>query len=429
VRTNEHATFLCYAESDDGIHWRRPVLGLHEFRGSKRNNIVVATGKVAGVDVDTGTPAVFKDENPSAPPDARYKALLGSRKPRGLLAFKSADGIHWSLMHHAPVLTDGAFDSQNLAFWDGVRGEYRAYWRYFSRGTADSPYRGVRAIRTATSRDFLNWENQADLRYPGSPDEHLYTNQVKPYHRAPQLLIGFPVRYVEPELGRAATDDARKPADGSSRWSESMRALPELEHREMRARASERYGTALTEMLVMASRDGVTFKRWNEAFLRPGPERAGTWNYGHLFAAWHLVETKSALDGAPAELSLYATERYWNDRSSALRRYTLRLDGFVSVQAPMSGGEAVTRPLVFRGSRLTLNFATSAAGSVRVELQDVEGRPLEGFGLEDCPPLFGDTVERAVAWRTGRDVSAAAGRAVRVRFELRDADLYAFQFK
>ena len=48
----------------------------------------------------------------------------------------------------------------------------------------------------------------------------------------------------------------------------------------------------------MASRDGVKFKRWNEAFLRPrhraGP---GAWHYGHQYIAWHVVETKSALAG------------------------------------------------------------------------------------------------------------------------------------
>jgi hypothetical protein len=192
---------------------------------------------------------------------------------------------------------------------------------------------------------------------------------------------------------------------------------------------SERYGSALSEGLLMASRDGVNFKRWNEAFLPPGIEREGTWNYGHQYLAWHVVETKSDLPGAPNELSLYAVESYWTPPGSALRRYTLRLDGFVSVQAPMSGGELLTVPVRFSGRELTLNFATSAAGSVRVEIQDEQGRPLPGFALADCPPHFGDTVERAVTWRKGRDVSSLAGQAVRLRFVLQDADVYAFRFR
>jgi hypothetical protein len=179
----------------------------------------------------------------------------------------------------------------------------------------------------------------------------------------------------------------------------------------------------------MASRDGVHFQRWNEAFLPPGPEREGTWNYGQQYIAWHLVETKSSLPGAANELSLYAGESYWTGNSSELRRYTLRLDGFVSAHAPMSGGELVTWPLQFAGSKLALNFATSAAGSVRVELQDENGKPLPGFAIEDCPPIFGDTVDRGIGWNGSPDLAKFAGRPVRIRFALNDADVYSFRFR
>jgi hypothetical protein len=233
---------------------------------------------------------------------------------------------------------------------------------------------------------------------------------VKPYARAPHLLIGFPTRYTE------------RP------WSPSLRALPEEEHRRQRSTASMRYGTAITEALLMASRDGVLFHRWNEGFLRPGIERPGTWNYGHQYIGWHLVETRSALAGAPNELSLYASESYWTGNSSEVRRYTLRLDGFVSASAGAGGGELITRPLRFSGGRLRLNFATSAVGLVQVELQKPDGSPLPGFAAADCDEVFGDTVDRAVSWRGSEDVSKLAGTPVRVRFVLRDADLYAYRF-
>jgi hypothetical protein len=413
VNTSEHPLFCCYAESDDGIHWRKPVLGLHEFNGSKANNIVIPHGMMGKVNPDGGHPAVFKDENPDASPDARYKAIVRSDSTKGLLALKSADGLRWSPMADKPVITDGAFDSQNLAFWDAHSRLYRAYWRYFTGGVTDEKNwkpSGDRAIRTATSKDFIQWENQQNLSYVDSPSEQLYTNQVKPYHRAPHLLIGFPTRYVERE------------------WSESLRQLPERENREWRAKASQRYGTAITEGLLMASRDGVRFKRWNEAFLPPGIEREGTWNYGHQYAAWHVVETESALEGAPNELSFYTTESYWTGKSSALRRYTLRLDGFVSIRAPMAGGELITKPLTFTGSRLSLNFATSAAGSLRVEIQDDSGKPLPGFALADSESHLGDTIERHATWKGGQDVGALAGKAVRLRFVLRDAELYSLRF-
>jgi hypothetical protein len=83
----------------------------------------------------------------------------------------------------------------------------------------------------------------------------------------------------------------------------------------------------------------------------------------------------------------------------------------------------------FRGRHLELNFATSAAGSVRVEIQDLDGQPLPGFALDDCPQIFGDAIGRPVTWTKGSDVRAIAGRPVRLRFELKDADLYAFQFQ
>ncbi len=405
--SGRHKPFTCYAQSKDGVHWQKPELGIVEFNGSKKNNIILEG-------LGTHNFAPFQDDKPDCPPESCYKALAGLKSDGGLFAFRSADGVHWSLMGKEPVITNGAFDSQNLAFWDATAGKYRAYWRTFTAGVTTAKVwkpAGRRAIRTGTSSDFLHWGEEADLTYVDSPGEHLYTNQVRPYYRAGHLLIGFPTRYLD------------------RGWSDSMRALVDPENRELRASASQRYGTALTEGLLMASRDGVKFKRWNEAFLRPGIERPGTWQYGQQYIAWHVVETASSLPGAPNEMSIYATEGYWHGKGGALRRYTLRLDGFVSIHASMRGGEFLSRPVKFAGSRLTLNFATSAAGSVRVELQDPNGKPLEGFALADCPDHFGDTPERVVTWKNGADVSALNGRPVRLRFQLKDADLYSLRFR
>lgn len=406
--------WLCYAESDDGIHWRKPNLGLIEFKGSTANNIVLGEENIGKLRTAPGLPAVFKDENPNVPADARYKAIIATHRPNGVIPYKSADGLRWVRMADAPVLTQGSFDSQNTAFWDAERREYRAYWRHFSEGDNDlstpNPI-GVRALRTAVSSDLLHWKQIEEVRYPGSHMDALYTNAIKPYYRAPHLLIGFPARYVD------------------RGWSESMQALPEREHREFRRAVNSRLGTVLTDGLLMAGRDRVNFKLWNEAFLRPGLERPDTWNYGHQFIGWQLLETKSALEGAPNELSLYATESYWTGDRSAVRRYSLRLDGFVSVQAPFSGGELVTKPIRFSGRELSLNFSSSAAGEVRVEIQDGAGKPLPGYSLEDCPPIFGDTVARTVTWKAGSDVSALAGKTVRLRFFLKNADVFSFQFQ
>lgn len=397
----------CYVESKDGIHWKKPDLGLHEHNGSKKNNIIWT-----GVGVHNFAP--FLDTNPKCPPESRFKALAGTAKEGGLFAFHSADGIHWSLMRNEPVVTEGAFDSQNLAFFDSAAGRYRAYFRTFTKGiTTGKVWKpaGFRAIRTASSADFLDWGNEADLTYEDSPEEHLYTNQIAPYYRAPHILIGLPTRYVE------------------RGWSPSMRALPQLEHREMRSKAHLRYGTSLTEGVLMASRNGVHFERWNEAFLRPGPQRPETWQYGQNYIAWHVVETKSSLPGAENELSLYASEGGWTGNSNAIRRYSLRLDGFVSIRGGWKGGELITRPLKFSGSKLELNFATSAVGSILVEIQDAGGKPIPGYSLADCEEVFGDSTARNVQWKKqGTDVSSIAGQTVKLRFVLKDADLYSLKF-
>jgi hypothetical protein len=407
-----HPYNLCYAESDDGIHWRRPELGLCEFEGSKKNNIILIPESVAAIKGDPAHTAVFKDANPDCPADARYKCVIVG-KPHGLYLLKSADGIRFSVATDKPVITQGAFDSENLAFWDPVRKEYRAYWRTFTAGTTDGKTwapAGIRAIRTATSKDLLTWDSQADVEYVDSPPQQLYTNQIQPYYRAPHIFMGFPMRYTD------------------RGWSESMMALPGLEERLARAKASPRYGTAITDGLFMTSRDGVQFRRWNEAFLRPGPRRQGSWVYGDNLIFWGMVETASTLGDAPNELSIYAPEDYWQGEAVSFRRLTLRIDGFVSLRAPAQGGELLTKPLVFDGGNLTLNMATSGAGSIQVEIQDAAGKPLPGYTLADCPEIFGDELARVVRWRKGGDVRSLSGKTVRLRFLLHDADLYAFQF-
>ena len=341
TRKAAHAEVVCYAESLDGIHWTKPELGLCEFAGSRANNIVWN-----GPGGHNFTP--FRDANPDCAPEARYKALAGGRG--GLLALQSADGLHWSLIRDEPVITKGAFDSQNLAFWDSHAGLYREFHRQF---------RGERDIMTGTSSDFLDWTEPVFLEYPGAPKEHLYTNAILSYERAPQLLIGFPTRFF-PDRGQQV------------------------------------------EPIFMTSRDGLHFRRWSEAFLRPGPRQSGSWVYGDNFLFWGMVETPSVFGDAPPELSLYGTENYWEGDATSIRRYSLRVDGFVSAGAPYAGGEVLTRPLLFTGGSLALNLETSA---------------------------FGDRLRHIVRWKDrGGDLRPLEGTPVRLRLRLRDADLYAFQF-
>ncbi len=366
---------VCYAESKDGIHWTKPELGLIEFDGSKKNNIIWD-----GIGSHNFAP--FKDANPNCKPDEKYKALASGQG--GLYAFKSPDGIHWTLMSEEPVITEGAFDSQNLAFWDTTRNRYVDFHRGFTEG--------VRAIMTGTSTDFLNWTNPVWLEYPSAPLEHLYTNQITPYYRAPHIFMGFPKRFMP-----------------------SRRVL---EHRY----------SGVSDAVFMTSRDGLRFKRWGEAIIRPGMQKE-RWGNRNNMIAWGILETKSDIPGVPNELSLYSMEGYYQGESCQMRRFTLRIDGFVSVQTSLSGGEVVTKPLVFEGSELVINFSTSAAGSVRVEIQDAEGKAIEGFTLADSAEIYGDELERVVTWKDGSDVSKLPADPIRLRFVVKDADLYSLRFR
>ena len=366
----EKGDCACVAESDDGIHFTRPNLGLFEWDGSKDNSIVWL-----GAGCHNFTP--FKDTNPDAPAEQRYKALASAGPKASLVAFVSPDGEHWSKLRDEPVLTDGAFDSQNLAFYDTVRGEYVAYYRDF--------HNGVRDIKRATSKDFLTWTPGEWLDYGDTPPEHLYTNAALPYPRAPHLTLAFPCRFVP---------DRKK--------------LPE--HKE----------TGLNDGVLMSSRDGLHWDRWREAFLRPGPDPL-CWTDRNNYIAWGLAQT------SPEELSLYWTEHY-RYPTYRLRRGTIRTDGFVSLGAGAAGGELLTRPFTFTGKHLVVNYDTSAAGSVRFELCTETGDPYEGFALADSEQLYGSEITHEVKWTNGSNVSTLAGKPTRLRVRLKDADLYSFQF-
>ena len=128
------------------------------------------------------------------------------------------------------------------------------------------------------------------------------------------------------------------------------------------------------------------------------------------------------------QMSLYYIERYGTP-SVRIRRAVLRQDGFVSLRADYEGGTITTRPFTFAGSQLTLNYSTSAAGSLRVEAQDAAGNPISGYRLDECRPIFGDELDRAVVWKSGPSLAGLAGRRIRLKFEIKDGDLFSMRFR
>lgn len=389
-RDGNSGEVTCCAESDDGKAWRRPKLGLHEVRGVRPNNVILANSAPYSHNF---SPLV--DERPGAPAGERYKALAGVHES-GLMAYVSADGLKWRKLREEPVLPPPkafALDSQNIAFWSEAERRYVLYYRTWKQiGTQN-----YRWVSRATSENFVEWSAAQEMEYGDAPPEHLYTNQTSAYFRAPHLYVGICARFMP---GRQIITV------------EQAAAL----------KVDAKYFKDCSDAVLITSRGGRRYTRmFMEAFLRPGVGLEN-WVSRSNYPALNLVKT------GPSTMSFYVNRNY-GQPTAYLRRYELRLDGLASARAGYGGGELTTRPLRFEGSRLELNFSTSAPGGVRVELQDAAGTPIPGFTLEDARELTGDEIERVYAWKGGESIAALKGRAVRVRFVMKDADLYAYRFR
>ncbi|OGV70785.1 MAG: hypothetical protein A2283_21240 [Lentisphaerae bacterium RIFOXYA12_FULL_48_11] len=389
----------CYAESGDGLVWNRPKLGLYEVAGSKDNNIIL-TG--TGV---THNFSPFLDTRPGVPRAERFKALgglLDKNATGGLHALASEDGIHWHDMYNKPVITRGAFDSQNVCFWSELEQRYVCFLRVFTKGTTTSKEwtpSGLRSVARTDSTDFEHWTEPGSMQFQPAQDCHLYTSQTHPYFRAPHIYIATAARFMPGRHG--ITDEDAKRLQVSPSYYKAAKDV--------------------SDSVLLTSRDGRIYNQtFREAFIRPGL-RLSEWVSRCGYPALNVVQT------GPAEMSIYVNQDYAQP-TAHLRRYSMRLDGFASLRAPYDGGEMITKPLTFQGRRLMLNFSTSAAGGIRVEIQDASGKPLPGFTLTECVEIFGNEIERTVQWKGDSDVSRLAGQIVRLRFVMKDADLFALCF-
>ncbi len=375
----------CYAESRDGIAWTKPALGLFEAAGTCDNNVILA-----GDPPFSHNFAPLLDARPGCPEGERFKALAGVSSS-GLWAFASADGIRWRKLGNGPVLAhkDFAFDSQNVAFWSAEEGCYVCYCRTWENGR--------RSISRATSADFLNWTALAPMGYGPTAPEHLYTNGTRPYFRAPHIAFALAARFMP---GRRVV-----PADAAEKLG-----------------GEAAYSGDCSDAVFMTTRGGLRYDRtFMEGFLRPGPGLEN-WTSRTNYPAYGIVPT------GEGEMSFYVQRRY-GQLAHCLQRMSLRLDGAACVHAPYEGGAMTTAPLIFAGRELVLNAATSAAGSIRVEIQDAAGAPLPGRALADAVELVGDAIELVVRWKGGSDVATLAGTPVRLRFVMKDADLFALRFR
>ncbi len=393
---------FCYAESEDGIHWVKPNIGLWGD-----TNILTR-------DLNIDNFFVIKDKNPACPPEEKYKAICGSGK---LWYYPSADGVNFDLDHGVVIMDRGAgnFDSLNTVYWDDVEKKYVSFSRRSSYmdGTVPKDREDwteftecIRGIVYCTSEDFRTWTDPIPLEYSDGRTFEMYTNCVNRYSRAPYLYIAFPTRYIQ-----------------RRKWDSNYECLGGRETRHMLYETTDagRLGLAFTEVMFMSSRDGIHWTRFPEAYLRPGPQNEENWLYGAMYPAVGLLETEPTVPGSDTELSLLIPDGRFSAEPNELVRYSIRKDGFVSMHAPFDDKVITTKPFIYTGKDLYLNFSTSAAGYVRVRLKDFHSNELIS------PELFGDTVCRKVSFLNG-SAEEMSGIPVVMEIFISDADVYSFNF-
>ena len=377
-RAIDDTCYACYAESDDGVNWRKPVLNAMPHKGSTENNIVL------------GSPAfyldgfgVIKDPN-EWDPTRRYKMLTYNNNRR-FAAMVSPDGFHW----RGPINSPAPVDTGDVIslYHDTGLGKYVALLkrRFVYDGTQQGPER-KRARLVAYSDDIVNWSEPS---WALAPDE-LDPTTTELYSHVAYMYQGMRLGYVT--------------------------------NYEV---ATERITTELC-----TSRDGLTWNRYRERipFIPNGPERTcdagmaladasglvvrGGMIWIYYLGADHDHEGQVEDGGEPTPSGVCLAQ--------------LRIDGFVSADAGPDGGTLLTKPLICSGTELRIN-ADAPEGEIRAEFLDAVGNPIPGRDLASSVAFTGDSTNAALGWGTAVD-PAIIGQPISIRFHLKNAQLYSFWF-
>ena len=432
---------FCVAESYDGINFKRCQVNLHP----SGYNVVLDNAMTAPLVGEAkknhcpGVTVAFYDTNPACPETERYKLIVTQEGIRdgALFLFVSADGFDFKQKTgRFDLASRSGYDSPNQAFYDANIGKYRLYHRGFRSDGGT----WKRTIMTHVTEDFVTFTEQAWLKFDAAFDalfaqgQELYTNGIRPYFRAPHILLGFPMRYVDgsmtPGMHLPSPYWEENPnTDHDGEWNCRLFSRSNLAIRKFHVKKQMRYALAATETVLLASRDGVNFQGTAESILTPPPQD-DSWFYGAGTVAIGMAVTKSKFaHGAPDELSFYSPENCWGEGAARIRRYHIRMDGFVSLHFAASGGELTTPYFTFSGGRLSLNIATGAFGGFTAEFRDENGTPIPGYTFADSLPEIGDDIEMIARWKNcGPDLRALEGKVVQLAIRAKNADLYSLAF-
>lgn len=388
----------CYAESRDGINWSKPALKQFKVNGTYENNVVMNWDALQA----SHNFSVIYDNSPNSIPEERYKAVGGvasskKRELRGLYRYVSSDGIKWSLKDSVALFPNGyGMDSQNVLAWLPSEDQYAIYLR---KWTEDKPeddvlLKGIRTIARSTSKDFINWTEPELMSFDGKPVENLYTNATQPYYRAPHILIAMPFRFA-PDSRVLSDEEMQKHGIDKTMWS------------------------GVSDAVLISSRGGNSYNRtFMESFVRPGLDQAN-------WAARSTIPAVGVIPTGKNEISFFVTRRYGTDECY-LERMKLRIDGFASLSSSYEEGYVVTKPLIVKGNNLLLNFSTSSIGYVKILFLNEFGEEIDGFSEKDAVKIVGDKIDFPVSWNNDRTISELYGEKVRIKFIMRDADVFSF---
>ncbi len=397
----DHLRLVAYAESTDGVHFVKPKLGLHALEGSKQNNIVLPD-KIGGC-------AVWIDTR--APAEHRYKTQAKVYPTGQFHMHSSPDGLKWTLFAK-PHPGAGGHDTQSIVYWDPAVKRYALFTRFWAhRSDRVRRYRTVRRLETDDLKTG-KWINESIVMAPDARDRATHKT---PGRQPPVDFYGACVFPYEEAPG--------------------MTIMLSQAHWHWKKRASgQGLGPANFDVQLAVSRDGRQFRRMGNRrpFMANG--RDGKFDSRYVWAMPNPIRMGDEL------WIYYAGNNRDHDgqidpaspggkQQSGIARAVLRLDGFVSAAAGLDGGVLTTPTVTFCGDRLELNVEASGGGSVEVELLDADGLPIPGYSRADARPINGNSVRMPVSWRKSGDVSSLAGTPVRLRFHMRDCQLYAFQFR
>ncbi len=404
-----------HALSKDGIHWRRVDPGTEP-----------EADDLVGL-YDGGQ---FPFADPTAPPEERYKLFSASSVKA------SADGSEWETvaerMFPGKAYFPYGMDSHNKCFYDTRLDKYVAYVRvnkaypapperreYFAGwakrlGQEDTYF--MRTIGRSVTDDLSSFPmpevvfefDENDPHFGGVGVADFYIPAVVQYPHAQDAYYLFNSRYLHYEDWFLADDLTIYPRSGV-----------------------DTLNTGPIDIGLAASRDGIDWRRYErKPWIPLGPEGSFDSKLMYMCAEMFSHGDEIWMYYVGGDF-LHGSARPKSERIPTMSRVVLLKDRFTGVEADYTGGEFSTPALRFDGEALHLNIETSALGLARVEIQDADGIPIEGYTLDDCDRIHtANTVDRVVTWRRGEsDVSALAGQPVRLRFELQfGAKLYAFRF-